>query len=207
MAFVPAPNTIEVQFNWETSQGFIGSNKLHWRYGDTVTSTVMEELAMAIDAHLADGTEDKPWGINVWVRNLYLRDLTSEFSHVLDYGIGNGTAGDVATDNAPGQVTLALGLRTGLAGPSRRGRIFLVGMCDGQFTGNTLTAGVGSDILGFWGQFLFIPYSEGFELVVVSKVSDGVPRVSALITPVNTLVLSDSRADTQKRRLKLPGLA
>lgn len=134
------------------------------------------------------------------------RDLTVQEGPTSERGVTVDNQGVIASAAMPGNVTLAIKFNTGLAGRSRRGRKFVIGLTDAACDGNQVLPGTRDNWLAAYDALLTAISAAGFELVVASFYKgtdvdgDPVPRVTALLTPV-TGFTADENLDSQRRRL------
>lgn len=203
MAFQPVPNTAECVLEYAQSADgvVIGRNVLHFTHEDPGVwdATTIQGLAEgALEFWLEDIKPVTSSGVAL--SRIAAKNLEIEAGEV--YDIGMAESGALAGAALPANVTLAIGKKTGAAGPGRRGRIFHMGLTEAQVTNSRLVAGVGADIISAWADFFANMSAAGFIHVLVSRYLDGVERVSGASFIVTDLSLFDSRVDTQKRRLR-----
>lgn len=147
------------------------------------------------------------WDINlapvissqVGLNSASVRDLQEETPYVADTSWQ--VPGEVASAGLPYNVTIAISKRTGVAGRTRRGRIYHIGLCENQVTGNTLLATPAVDILTAWRNYFSDIESAGFVHVLVSRWLNGVKRTVGLKFPITEYQFTDTRVDTMRRRL------
>lgn len=111
-----------------------------------------------------------------------------------------GIPGTVASPALPTGTTVTASWRTGLAGRSFRGRTYHVGLTEGQVVNNALDSGSRTMLQSAYTQLIIDANSAGFPLSVASRVSNGVPRPTGILTPVLTCLV-DEFIDSQRRRL------
>jgi len=102
----------------------------------------------------------------------------------------------------PGGTTFCLSLRTGFVGRARRGRIYTIGMNEGQQSGGVVTSGYRNAWITNIQQLMLAVGTTNWELVVVSFMLNGLPRDEPLVTPVTTVLAVDDFVDSQRRRLQ-----
>jgi len=89
-----------------------------------------------------------------------------------------------------------------LAGRAYRGRIYHIGLAEGDVTGDFITNARGNAIRDAYAALRSQVIANGtWQMVVISRQLNSVPRVVGVGTPVTQLVLTDYRVDTQRRRL------
>jgi hypothetical protein len=201
MAFIPVPNTVGL-FLRHVSGGAIMGNQI-W---------VLDEEAGIVSPRVQAITE----AVNVWWTTVLRNQISQSVSLVAvegrDFTVPDGEVfvaqnvppvmGAVPSAVLPAHTTLALSLRSGLAGRSRRGRIYHVGLGEGDVTGDFVSQQRADGIKAAWDTLrtaVLAPMN--CTHVIVSFVENGAPRATALRTPVTTTTHVDLRVDTQRRRL------
>lgn len=202
MAFIPIPNTVELVPRFKLLNGNIAVNVLHFEKTDGSQPT-SGDLSNLVAAYLAwEGSTLSQRSAQVQLVSIYARDMTAQNSVVLDYAVNPVRAGALASNAMPSQVSIAMSLRTGLAGRSFRGRVYHIGLTEAQVAGDFLNAGVAAALLTKYAGLLATGFTSiGFELVVVSRFANGVPRAFGVTSAVKSIILVDERVDTQRRRL------
>lgn len=108
--------------------------------------------------------------------------------------------GLVADDPLPVNVALVASHRTNFTGRSKRGRSYIMGLCEDQVTDNTVDAATLSSVGDLMTAIFTELASRAFDQVVYSLYENKAPRTE----PEATIITSDfigSRVDTQRRRL------
>jgi len=111
-------------------------------------------------------------------------------------------AGEGTSPPAPNNVALCISFRTAFRGRSARGRNYIYGLQENQYTKSRVDAGVTDFFQDAYavmvGGGTLVP---GWEWCVVSRITAGNPRTSALVRPVIAAVVVDPVLDSQRRRL------
>ena len=129
---------------------------------------------------------------------LTIRDMAD--ASAPGYVFSVGISGTDAAALLPPGTALVMTLNTGLSGRSFRGRVFLGGFCeDNNDVNGRLDTGAQATIEGNFGDLVAALVALDFPLSVVSKVSGGVDRPSAVVTNVATFQCN-TEWDRQKRR-------
>ena len=200
MAFVPAPNIVEVQFR-QTLEGSMTMNRIHINVGVTPTSAIIA----AILAALATWWEDNIQGIvssNLELRELYGKSLETQPGPEATFSAGFPLAGGITTEPLPANCSLAVSLRSGETGRSSRGRWFWQGLCESQASGSTVSAGVVSSIDAAMTNLKDVIDGLSYVWSIVSFFHDNVPRVGGPVYfVVNDILIVDDVIDSQRRRL------
>lgn len=128
------------------------------------------------------------------------RDLTTEDGIAIEWTTGLPQAGLGGNHPLPMNVTLAVKMSTGLAGRSNRGRSYFVGLDTAFVDGSTVAIGFQEDLIAAWNSLRASLTAADCTLVVVSRVHDGAPRVTAAVNGVLAFS-ADRTTDSQRRRL------
>jgi hypothetical protein len=196
--YIPVANTAEVRLFYATPGG-VAENVLNFEKGSAWTAEELDALAATVrDA----------WETNISTVTSNATSLSTVVATDLSSETGPqatnvaGIAGALSSVAMPQNVTLAIKFSTALRGRSFRGRMFFVGLTDGQIEGDQLTVGSLATLLTKVGDFFHdIEGSSGTPShVVVSRCADGVWRTTGVTTPV-TAYSADRTVDTMKKRL------
>lgn len=175
-------------------------NELYFQAPSAVNTTLMEDLATELvdwaDTNLA------PIHHNLWSLDLIrVRDMTSQFSYVIEYDSGLPVDGThAATGSAPTNVALVCTFRSGLAGRAFRGRNYLGGLPMAMDDPSHFTTAYRDAVVASYEN---LPsYLTGLNLVhcIASRYINGERRVTGAATPVISYTVN-VRADSQRRRL------
>lgn len=199
MPFIPADETVRIAINFQDNLGNEAVNVIHVMTDEApVTLSVIGSMFDVIENWLASDWADVA-GQNWTAFLLEGRDLTTATGPVLTREVTE--AGVLTAENLPSQNTIAISLRTGVAGRSGRGRLYHVGLVESQVTGNYINGATLTALLTAYDALRTQLETAGFFWIVASFISNGVPRVAAQRRPVQSVVLSDSRVDRQVRRM------
>lgn len=154
----------------------------------TLTQTLADTIGNVIDGawgtHLQTHISTSVTYVDVIVTDISVAN-GAQFTHAV------GAAGLVGTDPLPSQISAVVNWRTGVRGPSFRGRTFLGGFVEadspGQSIGATLLASINS-----WANAMIADLTTaGHQMVIVSRYTKNptpppisIPRVTNLATPV-----------------------
>lgn len=200
MAFVAVPNVIKtvVRYNFNDR---IYTNTLWWHKSGGSTVAQAELLVDAVRA--AYSTYVLPnQSSDVGLLNVLGYDMSAIDGFVVSSGAAGPNVGGVISPGFPGNVTVAISLRTANRGKSGRGRLYHIGLADNQVTYNTLNSGVAGGLTDAYLDMkndveTTVPYLWG----VVSFQRDGVA-----LDPGNwqqiTNITVDPQVDSQSRRIK-----
>lgn len=158
------------------------------------------------------------WGINLatWYVENVIPSLTTNYQYVETYitDLSSATAptfslpvtpgaitGEDSGTQVPNNVALCVSFRTNGRGKSARGRNFISGWTSSKVIGNVFQSAAVNAMDTAYNALLELASTEGVEWVVLSTISGGAPRSSGLKQPVTGVVITDTNADSQRRRL------
>lgn len=199
MDFIPFNNTIRLAVYFG-QDGQNMANIYHYIVDETPDATTALDLAE---------TFKETWDANV--RSLVANTVTlnrivatimeNENDPSVEYTTGLPMAGGNSEPALPNNVSVAVRWNTNFRGRSFKGRTYHIGLTETQVTGNTISAGIISNLLTAYGELMTLPVDVGPAVLgVASRVSHGLPRTTGVITPV-TSVFINSIVDSQRRRL------
>jgi len=137
--------------------------------------------------------------------NVKLTDMTINIGPVVNYATGLPIAGTGGSASLPNNCALVLTKRTLLRGRSYRGRVYAPGLVESIVTGNTVNSVTVTSILSNWSILISFTTTGGdWDMVVMSRISEGVERLEAEVNNVVSLD-SDGIVDSQRRRLPRRG--
>jgi hypothetical protein len=205
MAFVPVPNTIQVDVIYMIdSQGV--ENTLYFENPDGWDLASIE--AFLINLRDLIQTELMPLlSVSIQVIELVARLLDTASSIGFTMPATPGVTGGNPNEPAPNNVTYTVSFRTGLTGRSFRGRNYVPGIPNDQISTNTILADFRTGVLAFYTELKTLATDAGLSWVVVSRYSgvdsDGkpIPRVTGVTTPIQSVGTADFTVDSQRRRL------
>lgn len=199
MVFVPVPNVFrgdwrfrcdgqEMQFSqyWADSLGTPGAVSLI----DTIMSEHWDRLRLVFSPDVA-------------LVERVITDLSTQSSPSFSFPVTppQGGANVGAGEALPNNVSLCVSARTSLRGRSFRGRNYLPPLPEQLVDGNTVLTTAVTAILDSYNLMRADSASQALDMVVVSRVSNGVPRAQGLTTDITTFIVSDPTVDSQRRRL------
>jgi len=198
MAFIPVANTVRCAIGFHDNGGADGANVIHVRQpAGTVNGATLNTISGVIENWL-----DATWAgmsPSTWrASSLDLLDLTTEDSYFLSSAID--VQGLEVAEPLPSINTIAISLRSAFAGRSRRGRLYHVGMSESRVAGDYVTPSAATSYINGYESLRSAFLADDLEWVVVSYVSNGVPRAAGLVTPITNIVLTDTKLDHQLRR-------
>jgi hypothetical protein len=200
MAFVPAPNIVEVQFR-QSYAGERTMNRIHVDVLTTPTTTIINGVL----SELADwwtGNVQANISNTLALREVYGKSLETQPGPEATFSAGLPASGALFDDPMPNNVSLAVSLRSGSTGRSARGRWFWQGFTTNQITGSVVDSGIGSTIDAAMTALRSAIVDLGYRWVIVSYTEDNAPRPGGPVYfQVNDILLVDNVVDSQRRRL------
>lgn len=198
MPFVPALNTLRLAVQYISSRGENAVNVMHFQHqSGAINQTAVTSLFDALDDWYTNTWADL--ASNTWQTDFYSGVDLTEPEGAVYTRVSTATGGSTA-QALPAQNTIAISLRTGFSGRSRRGRIYHVGLAEDMTENSTLTSAAAATAITTYTALLDAVNSEGWKLVIASFVSNGAPRTTALITPVTSVILTDVIVDSMDKR-------
>ena len=202
MPFVPAVSTVRAAVIFQTAGGNEAANVFHFRKsaGGTISAGDLETVAgFLVGEYLAS------WQVtasNAWsVQRVELRAMDVADGPVLTSTDDLPLAGSRTSPALPDNVAACVTLYTGLAGRSRRGRIFHGGLTEDAVTNNTMIQAYADNLDALYDGIVNAAIASVWDWVVASFITAGAPRVTALLTEVSAPTVRDLRVDTMRKRL------
>lgn len=197
MAFIPVPNVAQVEVRMTLDSQRI-ENTLYFEKAAPWGIVQLQALTADIRA----------WWIalvaplvsaSVALNTVFARDLT--FANSTQAEVSGGVSGTRGGPVLPSNVSLCVSFRTGQTGRSFRGRNYIVGLTEGDVIGNLVDDPLVQSYIDAYLGLLPIATENASEWVVVSRHTNGSPRVSGIGTPITSVVVVDRVVDSQRRRL------
>lgn len=201
MAFIPVPNTVKCDVIGQIF-GQIISNTLYFSPGEEVLPSVVIELAGAV----ADWATTRLCAVlseDYSFLRVEATDITEEGLASFTSVDGAGTPGSDPDPAAPAGTCVAVSFRTGLGGRSYRGRNYVSGISKVSCIGNQCATTKADDIVAQYALLnddiqAVLPLMQH---VVASRYHLNAPRVTGIVTPVLTYLVTNYDIDSQRRRL------
>lgn len=199
MAFVPFPNCASVELIFtEDSQRI--ENRYHVEQDTPYDETSLAVLA-ALFATWWDDNIQPQVSNSVTLVSIIARALDTASSPAVEYTAGLPNNGAISVSPAlPNHVTCAVKWTTGLRGRSFRGRTYHIGLVESQVNGNTIVASNVTELIAGYSDLLTDLEGLPGELVIASRIANGVERTTGLTTQVAGVFI-DATVDSQRRRL------
>lgn len=201
MPFVPVPATVKVSLFY-TYNGVQCMNRLHVSTPASLPdASTCQTLATAF-ANWWLGNAQALVPPTCALRLVEAVSIAEQNGPSATFSSGLPAAGTHAINAMPGNVTLAVSLRTGLTGRSARGRWYWVGLAEDQVSENNVVAGTAASITAAMDNLLTTIVGLTSTPVIVSYRSNGVPRPGGPVKfIINDALLVDTRVDSQRGRL------
>jgi hypothetical protein len=199
--FQPAPGVWQAVINWET-EGEPWANVWHFtglgglplsNPAPTDASLIRGLIGSALMPFLSKTTT---------LQTVELRLLDSQESPVATSLGLTQYVGAVDSPPVPLNVALCVTLKTGVGGRSGRGRSYLTGMAELNCNARTFESSYTVPLLQAWNLMLSSFNGSSLNQAVLSRNVGGVVRPVGLARLVTVATLTDSRIDTQRRRLR-----
>lgn len=200
MAFIPVPDTAKLVMRM-SQFGRIYTNTTYWKKSAGWTLGDLNELAS--QAYLAWETHVLPnQSTAVVLLAPYAYDMSAIDGAVGTYDPPSTENGGNASPALPGNVTATVTLRTGGRGKSSRGRIYHIGLTEGDVTNNAIILATRDTILtGYENWWTDTEFETSSDLGVVSFQLNNVVRNPGVFQLVTGLSM-DEGIDTQRRRVR-----
>lgn len=197
-AFIPAANTARVRMIYQ-ALGQKVMNVFYWKKTSPWTAEDCASFATEVKtAWEAEVQPNMPAGVTLLTIEVVGQD--EESGPGSELSVNEAGAGSAVL--VPLNVTFTIKFITGLTGRSFRGRMYYIGIVEGDLNGNDiLTASANTYLDNYRAFFAAIESATSFTHVVVSYCNDGAWRASAVVTPVTGYVYTDTHFDSQRRRL------
>jgi hypothetical protein len=200
MAFQSVPETAEVFVEY-SQNGVSMGNSFYFRKTGGYTLSDLEDLADDMDSWVA--TEWLPLlSQDVSYARCVVRGLENEEDYVTENNDGVG-AGGIAVAGLPNNVTFAFKRLSGFTGRSARGRVYMTGIGTSFLTAdeNIMNGTKLLNLLAVLAEIVNYVITHGWVEVIVSRYHEGMKRTTAQTLAVSEWSYSNSKVDTQRRRL------
>jgi hypothetical protein len=197
MAFQPAPSILQTTLEGRMDNQ-LTINDLFWFSSGAITPSSVNSLL----------TNLFNW-LNTSLSPLLSRDMAYTRIRAVDLSSAIGLAletpapfaGGVDVEAAPNNVAACVSLRTAQRGRSGRGRNFIPGIPNSVITLNTLDPTFITDLVNAYAT---LPgaggFTAGWELVVLSRVTGGVPRAAGIGIPVTDVTMVGNSVRSMRSR-------
>lgn len=199
MAFIPVPNTLEVELVQSMDNQII-ENTLYFEFETTPSESDAGGLATALIAWWDDQFSTE-LSADLLLLRVVVTDLSADDSFSLTFNATPTPAGKVSDGSVPNNCAICISFRTAGRGRSARGRNYVAGLPNGFVAANRVVATVTDSLVAAYNALVSLAGGAGAVWVVVSRFTNHLPRVSGATFPITTAVLVDNVLDSQRRRL------
>jgi len=204
MPFIPAENTARIIMGF-TQGGQQVANQFYAQFPTQPDKDDLAALAVVIKNWWIDFIQPIQSSTVSLVR-IELTDITEEAGEQVTYTGGLPLSGDEGAPALPNNVTVSVKLTTGFSGRSKRGRQYFIGLVNTQLVDpNHILLGMITTLQDAYSALIDAISDAGWQMVVASFVSGGVPRLTAELTPVIAASVNQT-LDSQRRRLPERGI-
>lgn len=199
MPFVPAPNTVQVNvvYSW---QGQEVENVLYYTLPTLPTFEDMQLLGENINSYLRSTLIPILTTVTQLIRVVVtLLDAADSLIYISTTSLPQ--AGGDANESMPNNVAFCISAYTSRRGRSFRGRNYIPGLGTDLVTGNNVNGSTAAGLVDIWEGLGAVGADDGWVRTIVSRISGGVARTTAEVTPVTSVVANDTVVDSQRRRL------
>lgn len=201
MAFIPALNVAMCSLRYTVS-GQQAENTLYFEFASDPDEAALQDISGYLvtwrDTYLKEIQ-----GLHCLFREVYAVSMTTGFSPTFTNVVSPEVAGTYTGTPLPNNVTLAISFRTSGRGKSSRGRNYALGLTESSLSstlGQSVQTTYAADLVAAYNA-LFVGLPTDWTWVIISRSVNGAPRANALITPVQSVILTDLTIDSQRRRL------
>lgn len=204
MAFIPAPNCVEVVFRF-TWAGQRVAITLSFEGAAPATVSDMNSLATALETWWKASYRPLT-PASLTLNEIAVTALDSATAPGIVLPITTNNTGTNANPSGASNSTVTTTFITALRGRSFRGRNYMVGLNPGYIqTATTISTALAGALVTAYINMQTAAFAQGFTHVVISRYHNNLPRVTAVSTPV-TGYQQELFLDSQRRRLAGRGL-
>lgn len=203
MPFIPVPNTVELVATFRNTVNFNNvKNVINWKKRSGAVVAADLDVISGYYATWWQAAGNDHVSNQISLVQIDMRDLSSEASYVEVNPIASPPLGALGGAVMPMSVTMAVKFTTGLAGRSYRGRLYFVGLAETEVVGDFVNATAAEAIrVAYDGLRTGAFAATGYDMVVVSRYHNKAPRETGIASVITGVSLTDTRVDTQRRRL------
>jgi hypothetical protein len=200
MPFIPVPDTAEVVLTFTGPNGNFMKNVINVREATLVSWTpALLQGVIDLVQNWHNTTAKLRQSNQISLVSILARDLNTVDSFVVEETMT--VVGSVASPAMPANVTFCVKGLTGLAGRSFRSRTYWIGLAESMVAGDFVATVDADAIVAAMNTLRANLNTQGINPVVVSRFTNGAPRVTGVATDISNYAKTDNRVDTQRRRL------
>lgn len=200
MAFVPIPETIEVDMRMRLDSQRIENTLYFHKIGGWATA----DVPVVYNALLLWWTTNlsEPLSNQLTLAEIGIQDLSSESGFAFDIATPvPNPAGGSAEPAVPNNVALCISFRTNNRGRSYRGRNYIPGLPRTAVTQNTVDSTTAATLQTAYNDLIDVAATFGADWVVASRYFNGGTRSPGIHTIITSALIVDRTVDSQRRRL------
>ena len=200
MAFVPAPNIIELEFRYTLASQHI-ENRVMVDNLAAVTPTALEDTAI-LGWNWAEAELMPLVSVGLLLVEVVATDLTTDTGGQFTYAPDTTTTGADGGAALPNECAFCVSLHSASRGRSARGRFYIPAIPLSAMTNpNNLTGSAVTAFVAAIQALIDAVAAASQALVIVSYIHNGAPRVGGPVYfPVLTAAATDNIIDSQRRR-------
>lgn len=197
MPFIPVAQTVLAVIEG-VMDNQLTINTLHFQNSGAVSIAGMNSLATSLTAWVNGSLA--PLLSDDWSSTrVVLTDLDTLTGPRIERAIV--AAGGVAGEANPNNVAACVSLRTDQRGRSARGRNYVPGIPGSVVTLNTLDSAFIGDLVAAYSELVGAgTFLAGWQLVIVSYITEGSPRAAGLAIPVTSVTMVGSVVRSMRSR-------
>lgn len=200
MAFVPAPNIVQVEMRASRAGQHI-ENRLMVDVLTAPTTEILQELAEMF-WNWWESLYAVVLSSGVTLNEVVATDMSASDGDQVTYAPDATTHGARTAAAFPNEVAVCISLRTSSRGRSARGRFYALSVCQDQMVdNNNLSIAAAGEYVSVVADLLNTVQTAGYLPSIVSYVSNGAPRPGGPVYyPITGATLVDTVVDSQRRR-------
>jgi len=199
MPFVPAPNLCQVEV-----RALLDSQHIENRFTIDLLAPVTETNLTAATTAVFNWCQDTYFPLlphNVTLTEVVGTDLSVVDGPQVTESPSTPTAGAIAANALPNEVTLCISLRTGNRGRSARGRSYVLALPTDEVSGNNVASAFAALLVGAFETLRSDISTAGFAWVVASYIHDNAPRSGGPVYYIiNSVLVTDLTVDSMRKR-------
>lgn len=199
MAFIPLPNTAQVELRYLLDNQNVETT-LYFTKAEGLSPDDLEGIGEGVRGWWL-GLMQARLAQNIALREIYVTDQSDQFGGTATITTGLPANGTASTDAAPNNVALCVSFRTARRGRSYRGRNFVPGIPKGVVIESHVTDEYAAGVQAAYNALPASLGQLGYTWVIASRQVNSAPRVVGEVTPVTAAVVIDPTVDSQRRRL------
>lgn len=195
--FIPTPNTMQLAIRYAATEGKY-ENVLYVRTTGTPSLGDLQQIGTFVEAWW-NNTYKTHISNAIQFTGVYGRDVSQEFGQSWEIGF-TPSAGTLTAEPLPFKDSFAIKKVTNVGGHRRNGRVFIIGLTEGQVTRNSVNPLDAAALRDDWEELTSELETNGYPVGWVSYCVNGAWRTTGLFCPIMEWVVTDFLVDSQHRR-------